>query len=184
MSLETVFLLAPVSRVTARMELPSQRRWRIWARCSLVSRFILTIMRSKGTYCQHRSLHYVEYVIDAAKSFLYKGPWDWRVHGRGARRRKLGQTGVGLPAHWGFLGRGCPILPEKTVVSPASSRRARPVRDEKSSLRKTKWRTAASKINPPEQAVAFDFGNNRGVKNRKDSESHSNRRLPLRPWRV
>ena len=40
----TAFLLAPVSRVTARIELPSQRRWRIFARSSGVNLFIGTLM--------------------------------------------------------------------------------------------------------------------------------------------
>src|SRR5208282_5489069 len=39
-SFVTVFLLAPDSRVTARIELPSQRRWRIRARISRSSLFM------------------------------------------------------------------------------------------------------------------------------------------------
>ncbi len=39
-SFATVFLLAPVSRVMARMLIPSQRRWRIFARSSFESLFM------------------------------------------------------------------------------------------------------------------------------------------------
>jgi uncharacterized membrane protein len=46
-----VFLAAPVIRTVARMLLPSTRQPMIWARFSVVSLFILTIMRkhSDGT---------------------------------------------------------------------------------------------------------------------------------------
>src|ERR1700730_765540 len=47
-SLITVFLLAPVRRVVARIEEPSQSKWRTRARSSLVSLFILIIMREKS----------------------------------------------------------------------------------------------------------------------------------------
>src|ERR1043166_1897555 len=36
----TVFLLAPVNRVTARIDCPSQSRWRMWARASRSSLFM------------------------------------------------------------------------------------------------------------------------------------------------
>jgi hypothetical protein len=47
-SFETVFLLAPGNRVMARMLMPSQRRWRILARPSFESLFILTLMLDKA----------------------------------------------------------------------------------------------------------------------------------------
>ena len=43
-SLRPVFRLIPVIREIDRKETPSAIIWRIWARCSLVSRFILTNM--------------------------------------------------------------------------------------------------------------------------------------------
>lgn len=57
-SLLTVVLLTPVTRVMARMLMPSQRRWRILARSVLSSLFTLAIMLErfrKSAHCSYRN---------------------------------------------------------------------------------------------------------------------------------
>src|SRR6185369_6103451 len=70
-SFVTVVLLAPVSWVTARMLLPSHRRWRMRARCSLVSLFILTFIRESKTNGNENPLGFVFSLLDSAVAVVY-----------------------------------------------------------------------------------------------------------------